>query len=279
MKFPLFLWIGLLAVVFGSKGNVLFAQSADGSLALPGAAHTAGIGHILSVSGEAANPAMLAFCGRGEAEMSYIDRFGLRELSTLSASTAYAFRPFTAAVHYSYYGMRAYHEQRISLSAARRLHRHWALGLRVHCHLLHYSEEEPDKTALTADVGLRVQASERVSLGFLLQNPLQGGVRLGASQEEERLPFSFSMGAAWQALAPLTLLCEAEKTEHHPIACRAAAEYAPFSCLVLRAGVQSQPFSPGFGLGLRWNFVRLDVGFSHTSPLGFRSACGLKFLF
>lgn len=243
-------------------------------------AYSHSIGHISSVIPGIMNPAFTSFTTSRAVELNYLNRFGLKELSTFSAAF-YCPNPWlNGALYLSRYGFSEYNETRISMNLSRRLAEKWALGVRINYDRMHYSAVYSDQHVVTADVGVWIEpVKDKLNLAFVVCNPLQRAVTPEGDEEEEPFPVVFLWGASYRLHSQFLLLGEFEKREDASLQCKLGVEYQPFSVFSLRAGVQSTPFSPCFGVGWQHKSFHLHIGFSHYAQLGFQSACGLQFSF
>ncbi len=257
----------------------LSAIKAQSLVAYPNAC-SSGLGHITSVVSGFTNPAFSSFESSRSLELNYMDRFSLRELSTVSAELHYPNSFLEGGLYLSRYGFSAYNETKVAVNLSHRLAEKWALGIRIQYTNLHYSEEYTDKGVLTADIGMWVEAMEdRLRFAFVLCNPLQSSIRAGEDEKEELLPVLFLIGISYYLNQQFLVLAEVEKENDTSMRCRIGAEYHPFPVLSLRGGLQTSPFSPTLGIGFHWKWLDVNAGFSRHEKLGIESACGLRFLF
>lgn len=238
------------------------------------------MGAISSVISGIANPSFSSFLSHKQLELNYINRFGLKELSTFSVSFQYPNPWLDGAVYLSRYGFTEYNETRFSLNLSHRLSKKWSFGARINYNRLHYSEEYSDKGIITTDLGTLIEPIEnRLRIGCMIYNPLQSGIRVGEDEEEERLPVTFTVGVSYRLCRQIVVMGEVGKQNNSDAQCRFGMEYQPFSVFCVRGGIQSSPFSPSFGMGLFIKDFEVNMGFVHYSSLGVQSICSLQYSF
>ncbi len=262
-------------------GNTWLSMSYAQSYTSVANARSQAMGQIYSVIPGLTNPAFFSFEPGWRFEMNYTDRYHLKELSTLSASLQYPSPYLDGAIHFSRYGIEEWNETRISTHFSRLLTENWGIGMRINYDCIHFSEVHPDRKILTADIGMLIQLKEQpVKIGFILCNPLQTKTEIGESKLTIDLPVVFLVGATYTcSTIPLLLATEIGKQEDQSLQWKGGIEYLPFSILSVRAGLQSVPFVPGFGFGLRLSSLEINAGFSSFSELGITSSLGLSYSF
>lgn len=245
------------------------------------------LGQTAAITPGFTNPAFSTAEGKRYVAANYLNRFDLKELSTLSAMAQVPNKYLNGAIYISHYGCTEYNEMRGAINVSKALSDGWTLGARVNYLRLHYSEEYSDKGLLTADVGAiyKVPQVEGLTLAALLINPLQSSTQIGkettsySADNELTLPSAFIVGAAYKLSEDLVTQAEVDKESEEGLSAKIGVEYHPFSVLYLRGGLISKPLSPTLGLGLSFGTFDLNLGFAHHSDLGLESACGLSFYF
>ncbi len=127
-------------------------------------------------------------------------------------------------------------------------------------------------TAAAIDLGLRVEASDRLLLGAAASNL---GTRLKFLDEGEELPRSLRLGAAWKAARAWMLALEAVADRADLLSGRAGVEWVPGELVALRAGYRTD--SPRetsalagltAGFGVKFGPARFDYAWVPMGPLG-----------
>ena len=240
-------------------------------------ARTAAMGDCVSVLPAFANPSGYAFCELRQVSLHYLNRYGIKELSTYAGSFNFPNSYLNVGAYISRYGFKAYNENLFSVNLYRKLSSFLALGVRVNYLNIHYSDTEPNKSLFTADIGVLARPADKLTLSVLAVNPFL--VKMKSDSKKMEIPVVLSLGASYEILPALLMCAEVEKDFSYPVVCKVGMEYLPIRQLSLRAGMYGKPFTPSFGVGLQLSFFSLDLAFSRHPVLGFRSSCDVSFSF
>lgn len=225
----------------------------------------------------AANPAGFSLTGLRVASLGYVNRFGLKALSSYSGFVAVPSRILDFTLYAARFGMDAYNENKISLSVARRLTSRFALGVRVNYYVRQLADRDKNVHALTADVEMLVNATDKLTIGVVVNNPLRKGIVKGKTGE--KLPVSFAVGVTYQPLPTLLLTTEVEKSSSSRPWYKVGVEYSPITALDIRAGFLGAPFVPTFGIGVNFASFTVNAGAKWHTSLGPELMCGIDYTF
>ena len=147
---------GVLIIVLGSV--CCFAEATD--RLRPSDTRTAGMGGQGVTLSALLNPSLLALMPKREIRADYFNRYGIKELGTLSGGLCYpnALLPFGA--HLASFGYDEYRESMFRFSVARRLSRLWSLGVSLQYILLQSELFERDMARIAVDVGADFHPSD-----------------------------------------------------------------------------------------------------------------------
>lgn len=235
------------------------------------------MGNTLSVLPGFSNPASCGFKVSRYFSLQYINRYGVKELSTWAGTINYPNRYLNTGLNVSRFGMKAFHETSVSVNAYRKLSTFISLGIRVNYFNLHYSDKHPNKSSITADIGVLVLPWEHLYFSVLAINPFFISNRVG--EMKGKSPSVLSVGLSYELSESFLLTGEVEKNFMFPVACKLGLEYNPVKELSIRAGMFTNPFTPSFGVGVHLLPFTVDFSFSKHSVLGFYSCCALQFSF
>ena len=245
----------------------------------------------------AANPAGVSLTRQGFASLGYVNRFALKELSSYSGCVAVPTRVLDFTAYLARFGMDAYNENKVSLAVSRRLTSRFALGVRVNYYVRQLADRDKnvhaltadvemlvnatDKLknvhALTADVEMLVNATDKLTIGVVVNNPLRKGIVKGKTGE--KLPVSFAVGVTYQPLPTLLLTTEVEKSTSSRPWYKVGVEYSPITALDIRAGFLGAPFVPTFGIGVNFASFTVNAGAKWHTSLGPELMCGIDYTF
>lgn len=235
------------------------------------------MGNTLSVLPGFTNPAGYGFEYSRHIALQYVNRYGVKELSTYAGMINFPNKYLDTGLYVSRYGIDAYNETTVSMNFYKKLSGYLSLGIRINYLNLHYSGRESNKSLLTGDIGLLTRPVKNCTFSVLAINPLQTTFKAG--EEELEIPALLLVGVSYQPVNNFLLTAEVEKDFAYPVVCKVGIEYAPIPQLSVRGGMSGKPFTPSFGAGIHISSFTVDLGFSRHPVLGFRSCCGLQFNF
>lgn len=233
------------------------------------------MGNSLSALPGFANPAGYVFTDVRTASIQYMNRYGIKELSTYAGTFNFSNKYLNVGAYISRYGFRSYHETLFSLNIYRKLSSYIGLGIRANYMNLHHSERESNKSLLTADIGLSAQPLKNLVLSVLAVNPFC--INLKIDERKMEVPVILSVGASYRLSDSFLVVAEVEKDFAYSVLGKLGMEYNPIKQLNIRIGVYGKPFTPSFGVGVRLSSFTLDLAFNRHPVLGFCSCCGLSF--
>jgi hypothetical protein len=183
-------------------------------------------------------------------------------------------------VNYSNFGFGAYNEGKIGLAYGMKLAERFSIGVQLNYHTTRIAAEDyGSKGALTAEVGVRMEVSERVTVAAHLFNPTRTTlIDNGESAiPDEKIPTVIRLGAGYQISDDLLLAGEVEKDIDQNALFRGGIEYQPVDVLYLRVGASSEPSLFSFGLGLKFDSFQFDLASSYSSVLGYSPQISLTY--
>lgn len=212
------------------------------------------------------NQAGLAWLGSPSAGFHYENKFLVKEYALQAGVVALPLKPGTGAVSYRYFGYSKYHEAKVGLAFARKLHKNISAGVQVNYHQTYLAEGYGSYHALTVELGLMYTPIENLFIGAHVFNPNRAKSN---AMQEEYIPTVYRVGAGFNILNKATLLFETEKDlEHNPVF-KGGMEISMLKNLDFRAGFGSDYIEYTFGLGYKSKRLDFDLAFSHHYILGF----------
>lgn len=239
-------------------------------------ARSASMGQCASVLPGYANPASLSAGRQRHISFDYSNRYWLKALSTYSLSAGLPGRWLDMSLYISRFGMSAYNENKLSVSASKQLGSTLSLGIRINYILVQMAEAE-NVHAVTVDAGLMYEPAENLCLAAVVYNPFRRGVVKG--DRTEKLPQAVAAGVSYRFLGRMLVAAEVYKESRRGPSYRFGAEYEPVDMFVIRAGLSSSPFVPTAGIGLRLGAFDVDLAFAGQASLGPVVCSGLTFRF
>lgn len=222
------------------------------------------------------NPAGLAFMGGWNLGLYYENQWLLKETAFKAAGLSKAIpRIGCFGLSVNQYGSSLYSENKFGIAYARDFGPYLQMGLQIDWLLLHWSDDYPNRNALSYALGIQSQITEKLRLGAVLFNPL--GPKLGTIQGD-RLPVVMRFGLAYQFTDDFVGQCELEKdTGRSGFHLKSGIEYIVFKRFSIRAGVQSNPNIISFGAGYAIGRLHLDVAAQMHQMLGSSVQIGISY--
>lgn len=223
------------------------------------------------------NPSSYSFSEKSVISLNYINRFGMKELSTYSCFANYNNSILNVGAYISRFGMSSYNENKFSLYFHRRLSEYISLGVRINYLLWQMHYRKDNVNAITADVGMLIKPTEKLTIGVVINNPVKKGIITGESID--KLPVMIASGISYEPLSTVLLTCEVEKNLSEDIYVKFGAEYKPIPEIAVRLGFYATPLIPTFGLGIELKGFTLNIGAKYHNMLGLEYLCGLCYKF
>jgi len=222
------------------------------------------------------NQAGLAHLENFSAGAFYENKFLVAEMAYTGIGLASPLGAGTIGLTYSNFGFSVYGESKLGLSYAIKLSEKFSVGVQANYHNTVIQAENYGSTnTFTAEVGLRLEVSEKVSLAAHIFNPTRSQLN---AYNDERLPTILRFGAQYDISEELIVTGEVEKDIDQPGLLRAGLEYRPVEVLYIRLGASSQPSLFAFGLGINLGHFQFDIASTYHSVLGYSPQVSLSFL-
>lgn len=225
------------------------------------------------------NPSLIALDKINSVHIQYFNAYGLKELSTLGGSFQYANSFLPAGVDISSFGYDAYRENRVRASVGKQLNRKWTLGISLQYAWLQTELADRSVSFLSADAGVSCRLVENLLIGMLIKDA--PSFRIGDNEVEYKdfNQFSVQIGFQWQVINSMLIVAALGGSNEQKIRGNAGMEYTVWQQFHLRAGLQTAPLLPSFGIGYDFRRFTLDIAGVYHSTLGIQTGIGLTFNF
>ena len=257
---------------------VPFCLSAVDNFRLPGI-RSMGMGGNGVTQSVLFNPALTAFHENRILSIDYFNRYGLKELGTVSAGLVYPNDWLPFAVDIASFGYDAYRQTQFRLAAGKRLNERWWLGVSVQYSLLQTELCEEVPMRLSADVGFLFSPVDKLLMGVLIMDFPSFCIEKSMIDTKEFSMYAVQIGFQWQIINSLLIVGTLETNKADVLGGNVGMEYMPFEGFRLRAGIRTTPLLPALGMGYSFSKFTLDVVASYHPILGISSGCGLSYSF
>lgn len=221
------------------------------------------------------NPAGIASVEDISLGLYYENVWMLKTTSYKSGAFVLPLSKGAIGVSVSQFGYTNYNENRFGLAYARAFSPYVQIGLQLDYLMLSYGNDYGRHHAVTFDIGLQSQVTERLRLGVHAFNPVRIDFR---DLPDNSLPITLRLGLAYTLIEDFTAEIDIEKnTLQEGVNLRAGVEYIVFDCFALRAGVESNPGIFTFGAGYEIHFVEVNIATRMHPVLGASIQAGLIF--
>lgn len=222
------------------------------------------------------NQAGIAHIQEFTAGAFYENRFLVNDFAYAGFAAAMPLGNGTIGVSYSGFGYSVYNESKTGVAYGMKLSDRVSAGVQVNYQTTRIrSENYGNVGVLSAELGLRVQVSERVAVATHLFNPTRAKLN---DFNDERLPTVLRLGVHYQISDDVLFAAETEKDIDQKILFRGGIEYQPAEILYIRVGASSEPNLFSFGLGLNFESFRFDMAASYHSLLGYSPQVSLTYV-
>ncbi len=222
------------------------------------------------------NPAGMANLDQFSFGLYYENHWMLKETAFKSAALAIPVKFGCLGVSFNQFGSSKYSENKFGLAYAKDFGQYLQIGLQLDYMLLNIGSDYGKQSAVTFELGIQSQVTDKLRLGTYIFNPVN--IALRQSINQERMPIVFRFGMAYQFTKDFVGQCEIEKnTDHEGVSLRGGLEYEALKDFYLRAGLQTNPGLLTFGLGYEIKFARIDVAAQLHEALGAAVQIGMIF--
>lgn len=225
------------------------------------------------------NPALVALSKERALEFNYFNRYGLKELGTVSGAFWFPNDLLSVGFNYASFGYEKYRESLFRLSLGKQLSKQWTLGISAQYALLQTELYEEQPAQVSTDIGLTCSPVDNLLIGLLIMN--FPSVSLGDKQivVEDFIEYVIQVGFQWEIINNLLISSTVELTEDHKLAGSIGVEYIPFDTFCIRIGVGGSPFLPSFGIGYGFSRFTVNVAAIYHAVLGVSTGLGITFTF
>lgn len=215
------------------------------------------------------NPASLVADTAITLAAGYENRYFAPELSDEYISLSVPTRYFTIGAAFKFFGFVHYHEMMASVSVARRFGC-VKLGIEVDYFTLYQLSEARYRHSVTAQAGVHVDCTERLTLGFRFFNPTF--TEISFPDVARRLPVILQLGGEYRFVSRLTLLFQVGYVFDNGFDWRIGTEYEVAKCLIVKAGARGLDYViPSLGAEVRFG----GFAFDFLAEADFRIGMGL----
>ena len=199
------------------------------------------------------------------------NRFQLSELNLFTAGVMIKKKDNAFGVQMQYIGVTDLRQIGFGLSYGRRIFSKLDIASRVHFSQLDLGSYGK-KAILDADLGLYSALNKQISFGFWAKNLIHSKL-----SSEESTQTALHLGFCYTPSDKVKLCAETEKYISKQVRFKAGLEYLAAKSFAFRAGFQSAPSMPTFGVGYLSKTIKLDISAALHPNLGVVSAFNISY--
>jgi hypothetical protein len=218
------------------------------------------------------NQALLPYQNAFGAAVSYENRFGLRELGTEYAAIIIPAGKASLGGIVSHSGYADFSRSSAGLACGITTGEKLSAGIQIDYFRERYAGEYGSSQALTFEAGLAISASEKVTVGIHIFNPLPPSLR------KKYMPSSIRAGAGIWLSGDLFTSAELRIASGHSLSLAAGFEFEAAGNVKIRGGYTSEDNRFSLGTGFLFRSMRADIAFITHQRLGISSNISLTFI-
>lgn len=259
-------------------GNVSSSLQAVENPRLPDI-RSVGMGRNGATESVLCNPSLIALSRQKSIRIQYFNLYDLKELNRLGGSFQYPNPFLSTGVDISSFGYEAYRENNLRVVVGKSLSERWAMGIGLRYAWLQTPGPEPSASCLSADIGLNGRLVENLLIGLLIQDLPSFQMGNKTIEYKSSRDFCVQIGFQWEVINSLLIVGTLGGSNERKIQGNAGFEYTVWQTFHLRAGLQTAPLLPSFGIGYDFSRFTLDIAGVYHSVLGIQTGIGLSFSF
>ena len=222
------------------------------------------------------NQAALTLLENTEISAFYKNNFGMNELSLSALSAAFPTKIGVFGGSLAHFGFSEYNESKISLAYAKRLWKMFSLSAQINYNTVDFTNGYQNATAVSGEVGLFADISDKFHIGAHVFNPTQSSLSL---ETKEKLPTLYKVGVAYKPLATLMICSDFEYNNDNDTSFRGGIEFYLLPQFCLRAGTATNPELFTLGVGYNSKQINIDAAYAYHNVLGNISSINISYKF
>ncbi len=195
--------------------------------------------------------------------VSYKNRFGIKELSTISAGGIVPLDFGVVGLSITHFGSSIFSQNNIGLAYGNEFG-NTSLGIKIN-YLNYTIEGYGSKGTFILEVGGITEIIPQLWVGAHIYNITQSKILSGADSD---IPTIFKAGVSYRPIDALMLNVEVQKELDFDSHAKIGLEYRLKEKFFARAGIQTNPFKNSFGLGCQAGRLAVDYAFASHPVLG-----------
>lgn len=211
------------------------------------------------------------------AGVGYENEYSLKELSTRALLVVVPTKYLVVAGGFAHQGFEKFNTQHYNIAFSRKMAPWLSLSVRPHF-IIRHQEQLQDLTLFTLDAGLQLYPSNKVKIGFFVDNPVQSQWKLH-SEELEYQPTIVRSAFSYKPSTIIDMELGVLKQDNYKTHISYALIAHLHKYVVVRGAVSSSPIRFALGMCVEWQGIDFDLGLNHHTALGISSSFGITYAF
>ncbi len=211
------------------------------------------------------------------AGLGYANDYNLKELSSRSLFVVVPTKLIVVSGGFVHQGFEKFNTQHYNIALSRKMAPWLNLSIRPHF-IIRHQEQLDDLMLFTLDAGFQLFPSDKVKIGFFIDNPAQSKWTLH-SEEQEYHPTIVRSAFSFAPSSNVDMELGVFKQDNYKTHISYALIGQLHKYIVVRGVVSSSPIRFALGMGVEWQGINFDVGLNHHTALGISSAFGITYSF
>lgn len=226
------------------------------------------------------NPSLVTLLTDKELRIECFNRYRMKELTGVSTHFACPNEWLPFGVDVSSFGYDDWRESRFRLFMGKLLNGKWSLGFAVQYHLLQAEGvREGNGSRLSTDLGATYSPVENLLIGMLIKNLPSVAFGKNRSDNKSINIYLLQLGFQWTVINNMLIAASLGTEKEYALTAHLGVEYTAFDSFHIRAGIQTSPLLPSFGIGYDLARFTIDVATQYHSVLGMSSGLGITYHF
>lgn len=201
------------------------------------------------------------------------NQFGIKELSTAVVASRFSFKFGTIGFAVKKYGFELYSETTTSFAYSKEVHGLY-FGSTLNINYLTIKNYGNDIT-LGVDAGILIRLTKDFFMGLNIKNI--NAPTIGV--KKEKLPIIILSGISYSPIYNFVITLDLQKEFNADVAFASGAEYKLLDVVYLRFGVRNIPSTYSIGMGLFYDFFKVDYSFFNHDQLGTSHSVTINLIF
>jgi len=225
------------------------------------------------------NPAIVSLSTNSHVDFEYFNRYGLKELSSLSGTFSYYNNYVPLAFNVFSFGYDDYRESMFRFSLSKQLSDKWFLGVSFQYSLIQIKYYEEQLGRFSTDVGFLFNPVDDVLIGVLISDLPSVKINDENINTNSFNNYLIQIGFQYKVINTVLIAASLGHNNRKNIYPDLGIEFEPYENVFVRAGMEGDLVMPTVGVGYKYSDFNINTAFTYHSVLGISSGIGISYSF